>query len=175
MLAGVLGVPVSALLVGSAVWNAKLAGRPVAGVIAQVEASPGPALMIVAKAVAVAPTATERLSGSTAAARVILVLLFWTKLALTGVFALSVSLQASMPLHPPPDQPAKVEPVAAVAATMTCAPVSKLAVQVEPQLIPDGVLVTVPEPVPEDNTDSILVAGLCLKVPVTVVSEESVN
>jgi hypothetical protein len=131
--------------------------------------------MIVAKAVAVAPTATERLSGSTAAARVMFVVLFWTKLAVTVVSALSVRVQPSMPEHPPPDQPAKVEPLAGAALKATCVPVSKLAAQVEPQLIPDGVLVIVPEPVPAGTTDSMLVVGLSLKCAVTSVSAASMT
>jgi hypothetical protein len=67
MLTGVSVVPVSALVVGLVVRKWKLAGMLVAGAIAQVEALPCPALRIVANAVAVAPTATERLSGNTAA------------------------------------------------------------------------------------------------------------
>jgi hypothetical protein len=53
--------------------------------------------------------------------------------------------------------------------------VSKLAEQVLPQLIPDGALVTVPEPPPESATDSILVVGSFLKVAVTLVSAESMT
>jgi hypothetical protein len=56
------------------VLNRKLAGITVCGVIAQLEAVPGPALIIVVKAVAVAPISTERLSGNTAATSAILVL-----------------------------------------------------------------------------------------------------
>src|SRR5580704_16935329 len=147
----------------------------IAGEIVQVTASAGPASIIVAKAVAVTPTATERLVGSTAATSVRLPAVFATKLAVTVVSALSVRAQPSMPLHPPPDQPAKVEPPAAAALNVICVPVSKLAVQVGPQLIPDGVLVTVPAPAPESTTDSMFVVGVCLKVAVTVVSAESVN
>src|SRR5580700_10625515 len=55
MLVGVLAVPVTALVLGSVVWNRKLAGTLVAGAIVQVAALSGPALMIVAKAVGVAP------------------------------------------------------------------------------------------------------------------------
>src|SRR5580700_7891875 len=110
MLAGVLAVPVRALVVGSVVWNTKPAGMPVVGAIVQVEASAGPALMIVANAVAVLPTATERLVGSTAATSVSLTALFAVKLAVTVVLAPSVTVQVWSPLQPPPDHPAKVEP-----------------------------------------------------------------
>ena len=56
-------------------------------------------------------------------------------------------VQEPLPLHAP-DQPAKVEPEAAVAVRVMEVPLSKLALQVEPQLMPLGVLVTVPEPLP---------------------------
>jgi hypothetical protein len=68
MSTGVLAVPVTALVAGLVVWKTKLAaGSVVAGAMEQLEAAPGPALMIVAKAVAVAPISIERLSGKTAA------------------------------------------------------------------------------------------------------------
>src|SRR5262245_20941938 len=65
MSAGVLGVPMTWLVVGSVVWYAKVAGRPVTSAGRQASAVPGPALMIVAKAVAGVPTCTDRLRGST--------------------------------------------------------------------------------------------------------------
>src|ERR1700733_14516499 len=99
MSAGVLAVPVSALVVGSVVWKTKLAGMPVAGAIVQVAASAGPASMIVAKAVGVAPISTERLVGRTAATSVRLPVVFATKLAVTVLSASSVRVQPSMPLH----------------------------------------------------------------------------
>jgi hypothetical protein len=51
-------------------------------------------------------------------------------------------------LHPVPLQPAKVEPVADVAVNVTSVPLLNEAEQVPPQLIPAGLLVTVPLPVP---------------------------
>src|SRR5580704_5987828 len=92
------------------------------GTIVQVAPSAGPASIIVANAVAVVPTWTERESGSTAATRVRLAALFATKLALTLVLAPSVTMQRAMPLKPPPDHPAKVEPLAAVAVRVTWVP-----------------------------------------------------
>ena len=53
-----------------------------------------------------------------------------------------------VPLHAPP-HPVKVEPLAAMARTLTVVPEVKLAVQVAPQLMPVGELVTVPLPVPD--------------------------
>src|ERR1700733_15345992 len=95
----------------------------VAGAIVQVEASAGPALIIVAKAVGVAPSSTERLSGNTAARRVRLLAVSGTKLAATAVPAVMVTVQAATPLHPPPLHPANVEPLAAAAVRVTCVPV----------------------------------------------------
>src|SRR3984885_15524727 len=153
MLTGVFGVPVSALVVGSVVWKRKVDGIVVNGRIVQVKASAGPASIIVAKAVAVLPISMERLSGSTAATRVKFPIVSATNVAVTEVAAATVTVQLSMPLHPPPDHPAKVAPVAADAVSVTWVPTTKLAEQVLPQLIPDGGLVTVPEPVPVSAID----------------------
>ena len=81
--------------------------------------------------------------------------------AVTVEAELTVRLQLSVPEHPPPLQPAKKLPAAAVAVSVTTVPLAKLAahcpllslVLVLPvQLIPAGVLVTVPEVVPEFET-----------------------
>jgi hypothetical protein len=48
-----------------------------------------------------------------------------------------------------PDQPAKNEFAAGEALRVTCVPLEKLAAQVLPQLMPAGVLLTVPAPPPE--------------------------
>jgi hypothetical protein len=69
------------------------------------------------------------------------------KTAPTLAAAFIVTLQEPVPLHAPL-QPAKVEPVAGVAARVTTLPCAKLALQVAPQLKPAGALVTVPLPVP---------------------------
>ena len=68
--------------------------------------------------------------------------------AVTVVFAVRVIVQLPVPEQPPPLQPAKTEPVAAVAVRVIVAPEANLAEQVEPQLMPVGLLVTVPLPVP---------------------------
>ena len=53
------------------------------------------------------------------------------------------SLQSASPL-----QALKIDPVAAAAVRLTFSPVEKGALQVGPQLIPAGLLVTVPLPAP---------------------------
>src|SRR5262245_32230077 len=69
--------------------------------------------------------------------------------ALTSVAALSVTLQVPVPEQPPPDQPLKTDPSEGVAVRVTSVPWSKLASQVpDLQLMPEGALVTVPEPPP---------------------------
>src|SRR5436309_2706383 len=74
------------------------------------------------------------------------------KVAVTVVAALRVTVQAPVPEHPPPLQPVKVEPAAGVAVNVTAVPLVKLAEHVAPQVIPAGLLVTVPEPVPAGVT-----------------------
>ena len=65
-----------------------------------------------------------------------------------------VTLPAAVQL---PDQPANVEPEAAVATRLTFVPLLRLAVHALPQLIPVGLLVTVPVPVPTRLTESVYV------------------
>ena len=68
------------------------------------------------------------------------------------VLLFRVIVQGSVPEHPPPDQPVKVDPAPAEAVRVTLVPVVKFALHVEPQLIPGGALVTVPSPVPDLET-----------------------
>jgi len=70
------------------------------------------------------------------------------KVAVTAFAASIVTVQAPVPEHPP-DQPEKVDPLLADAAKVTDVPELKLSVQVDPQLIPEGTLVTIPAPVPD--------------------------
>ena len=62
-----------------------------------------------------------------------------------------------VPLHPPPDQPANADPDAADALKLTLVPELNPALHVAPQLIPVGVEVTVPAPVPPLATESVYV------------------
>lgn len=65
----------------------------------------------------------------------------------TAVLAFMVTLQVVVPLHAP-DQPVNAEGDEVEAVRATTAPAGKVARQVEPQLIPEGLLAMVPEPVP---------------------------
>ncbi len=69
------------------------------------------------------------------------------KPAVTFCAFVMLNVQVRVPLQAPL-QPLKVEPVAAVAVRVTGVPLSKLELQVLPQLIPAGVLVTLPLPFP---------------------------
>src|SRR5258708_23939515 len=73
--------------------------------------------------------------------------------ALTLVAVFIGTTQEPVPLHAPL-QPAKVEPEAGVAVRATLVPVEKLALHVAPQLMPAGLLMTDPLPVPERDTVS---------------------
>src|SRR5881397_1452510 len=92
--------------------------------------------------------------------------------AVTVVAALRVTVQAPGPEQPPPLQPLKVEPAAGAAVSVTAVPLAKLAAQVAPQVMPAGLLVTVPAPAPALETVSTR-AGV--KVAVTVVAAEIVT
>ena len=54
-----------------------------------------------------------------------------------------------------PAHPANVEPAAGAAESWTAVPDENSALQLDPQLMPEGVLVTVPVPVPERVTLSL--------------------
>jgi hypothetical protein len=71
-----------------------------------------------------------------------------TKLAVTDVAALIVTVQGPVPVQPPPVQPENVEAAAGVAVKVTAVPLAKAAEQVAPQEIPAGVLEMVPAPAP---------------------------
>jgi hypothetical protein len=70
------------------------------------------------------------------------------KLALTACAALIVTTHAPVPLHPAPLHPENADPLAGVAVKVTCVPLTNAALHVAPQLIPAGLLVTVPLPLP---------------------------
>src|SRR4051794_25989644 len=68
--------------------------------------------------------------------------------ALTEFAEVIVITQVPVPLQPLPLQPLKVDPVEAAADSVTTVPWSYGSVQSPPQLIPAGVLDTVPAPEP---------------------------
>lgn len=76
-----------------------------------------------------------------------------------------------LPLQTPPFHPANNDPVIAIGVSVTGDVISNWFAQVpEVQLIPAGLLDTVPEPVPLTDTLTVRVTGKLLKVAVTVVS-----
>ena len=68
-------------------------------------------------------------------------------MAVTDLAADMATVQVPVPVQAP-DQPEKLLPDAATALRVTLVPETNEAVQAEPQEIPVGVLLTVPEPVP---------------------------
>lgn len=75
------------------------------------------------------------------------------KVAVTDVEAASTTVHVPVPVQAPV-HPVKVELAPGVAVSVTEVPVAKLAVQVAPQLMPAGALVTAPDPAPESVTVS---------------------
>ena len=72
--------------------------------------------------------------------------------AVTLTLAVMVTVQVDdVPEHPPPDQPAKVEFAPGVAARVMDVPATKV--------VPDGLLVTVPLPVPVVPVVRVYVVG----------------
>src|SRR6202789_2434378 len=91
------------------------------------------------------------------------------KVAVTVVAAFKEMVQVALvPLHPP-DHPANLEPDLAAAVSLTDVPGVNFAAHVLPQLTPEGLLVTVPAPVPALFTVS-WTGAVELKVAVTVVA-----
>jgi hypothetical protein len=66
--------------------------------------------------------------------------------AVIEVLTVILRIQLPVPLHPPPLQPANVDPDAGVAVSVTMVPAAYASEQSEEQLIPAGLLVTVPFP-----------------------------
>ena len=75
------------------------------------------------------------------------------RIAPTAVSLSIVRLHDPVPEHAPV-HPEKLEPSLGCAVSVTDVPVVKLALQVNPQLMPAGALVTVPVPLPEVVTVS---------------------
>ena len=74
-------------------------------------------------------------------------------MAVTEASAPIVMLHAPVPLQLPV-HPANVDPELGAALSVTAVPLANVAPQVDPQLIPAGVLVTLPVPVPAPLTDN---------------------
>ena len=74
--------------------------------------------------------------------------------AVTVVAAVITTVHVPVPVHPPPDQPVKVELTNGAAVSTTLVPWLYVSVQSPPQLMPAGLLVTVLEPVPAAVTVS---------------------
>ena len=70
------------------------------------------------------------------------------KVAVTVVAAVTVTSQGSVPEQPPPDQPVKSALARGAAVRVTTEPWVTVSVQSPPQLMPAGVELTVPSPVP---------------------------
>jgi len=68
--------------------------------------------------------------------------------AVTDALAVIVTVQVPVPLHAPA-HPLKIAFALGVAVSVTCVLGVKLVLHEAPQLIPAGLLVTVPPPVPE--------------------------
>jgi len=73
---------------------------------------------------------------------------FGKKVAVTDWAAFIVTTQLPVPLHPAPLQLPNTDPLAGVAVNVTDVPLANDALHVAPQLIPAGLLVTVPLPLP---------------------------
>jgi len=101
------------------------------------------ATVVVVSATVVVVSATVVVAGAT----VVVVIGINSKVAVTVMLAFIVTVQVSVPLHPPPLQPVKVAPVAAAAVKVTEVPLSKDSVQSAPQSMPAPD--TVPLPVPD--------------------------
>jgi len=65
-----------------------------------------------------------------------------------------LTTQLALPLQAPL-QPVKLLPASGVAVRLTEVPLLKLALQVAPQLMPAGLLVTLPAPAPDLATVSV--------------------
>jgi hypothetical protein len=95
--------------------------------------------------------------------------------AVTAVAALIVHAHvAAVPLQAPL-QPAKTDPEAAVAVSVTGVPTARDSAQSAPQAMPAGALVTVPEPVPFFVTESATGGARAVNVAVTALAAFTVT
>jgi hypothetical protein len=86
--------------------------------------------------------------------------------AVTEVAELKVTVQLAVPKHAP-DQPAKLDPGAGLAVSVTVVPGAKLALQLA-QLMPEGLLLIVPLPEPAADTLNATPADVKLAATDTV-------
>ena len=82
------------------------------------------------------------------------------KVAVTEVLPVTLTTQVPVPEQPPPDHPEKTEPPLAEAVSVTLVPELYDSEQSAPQLMPAGLEVTVPEPVPDLVTVREYVIGV---------------
>jgi len=94
--------------------------------------------------------------------------------AVTDALLVKVTTQVEVPLQAP-DHPVNVEPAAGAAVSVTTVPLLNPALHVAPQLIPDGLLVTTPVPVPARVTASTGCAAIAVNCAMTEVCEVSVT
>ena len=92
------------------------------------------------------------------------------KVAVTDVAAFREMVQVVLVPLQPPDHAAKLEPDLAAAVSLIDVPGVNFAAHVLPQLTPEGLLVTVPAPLPAFVTVSWMGEAVVLKVAVTVVA-----
>ena len=91
---------------------------------------------------------------------------------MTEILPVTVTLQVPVPEHPPPLQLEKVDPALGEAVKVTLVPELYGSEQSAPQLMPAGLEVTVPEPVPdlvtERENEEIAKVAVTEVLPVTV-------
>jgi hypothetical protein len=106
----------------------------------------------------------------------VLVPIFRLKSAMTDFALLMVKVHVG-PVEEPqaPPHPAKTESAAAVATSVTAMPSRYCLVHDVPQLMPPGVDVTTPEPLPSRNTDTSPVVDDGVKVAVTALLRSTVT
>lgn len=89
------------------------------------------------------------------------------KVAVTFVAALIATWQGPVP-EQLPDQPPNIDPGAGSAVSVTALPSAKAYEHFEPQSIPAGELVTLPEPTPPSETESLSLAISWTSMPLVV-------
>jgi hypothetical protein len=95
--------------------------------------------------------------------------------AVIVVALVGVTVHGPVPEQPPPDQPLKTEPPAAVAVRTTELPDGNVAEHVVPHVIPAGALVTLPAPRPARTTVSATGAGANAAPTVVAVASVTVH